>query len=566
MSFRDIKVIEEEETEFMKENCSQLPLNRVEGSYGNVEEYLETHFRLMREDLVTPYRQAVREFRRRKSHNFNCKLLSDIQIYNSVKMVGMRAENAGMEYILKFCSVEGHDYVDWANGKLLMYNSLLCISCDGFETFFWAAVSTRRARDLHVESKIGVRGVDKLEAKFEYGMEYTMFESTSAFFEAYQHVLKVLQRKEMEKVVFLRHLVFLEPEVGVPGYLEAGGGGGTGWDVEGRILAAGDIERATNGWGEELMSPKNKGKDTDWGAGSNGSAGEGMDAGWGAGGNGSAGDDGWGWEGKSKANEGKDKVWGAWGNGNAGDDGWEGLVASATAEPMDTDQDGHSENCAAGGNERANDGLGGELDSVTEGTDMGWGGEAENCVWGNEDTDWDQGQEAILAEGKVPYSGADELPGSLIADIDYSQEAAIRHGLSKKLAIIQGPAGTGKTFVGLFITEKLLASVKVRGPIIVVCYTNRALDQFLEGVYKYESSLVRLGTGSKSQVLQRCSLERFQKKFRIRLPKILGRAKVRLRCIQEEMADKLNFDAKCMYAKSCKFREAHIRILANNLK
>ncbi|XP_057863079.2 uncharacterized protein LOC131071300 [Cryptomeria japonica] len=561
MGFRDIKVIEEEEEEFMKENTSQLPVNKIEGSYGSVEEYLETHFRLIREDLITPYRQAVRELRRRKSCNFNCKSLTDIQIYNSVKMVGMRAENSGMEYVLKFSGIEGHNYVDWANGKLLMYNSLLCISGDEFETFFWAVVSSRRPRDLHVENKIGVRGIDKLEAKFEYGVEYVMFESTSAFFEAYQHVLKVLQRKEMEKLVFLRHLVFVETEVGVPGYLvsSSGSGGGTGWVGEVENLAAGGSEMAANGWGEELMSIKNEGNDTDWAAGSNGTAVQGIDTVWGPWTNGSASDSGWGREETSVINEGTARGWEALINEIAGDDGWEGESASSARELMGTDQDGQSEKQAAGGNVRANDGWGGELDSIiTEGTDTGCGVDAENCVWGNEDADWDHGQEANLAEGNGPHSEP-ELPGFLTADIDDSQEAAIRHGLSKKLAIIQGPAGTGKTFVGLFITEQLLASMKLNGPIIVVCYTNRALDQFLEGIYKYETSLVRLGTGSKSQVLQQCSLERFQRKFRIRLPKILGRAKVRLRCIQEEMTDKLNFHAKCMYAEHVT-RKALVRV------
>lgn len=46
-------------------------------------------------------------------------------------------------------------------------------------------MSTRRVKELHDEGIIGVRSVDGLEVKFERGIEYIMFESTSAFFEAY---------------------------------------------------------------------------------------------------------------------------------------------------------------------------------------------------------------------------------------------------------------------------------------------------------------------------------------------------------------------------------------------
>lgn len=50
--------------------------------------------------------------------------------------------------------------------------------------------------------------------------------------------------------------------------------------------------------------------------------------------------------------------------------------------------------------------------------------------------------------------------------------------------MIQGPPGTGKTFVALRIVEMLLLNRVSNRPILVVCYTNHALDQFLEGEYE----------------------------------------------------------------------------------
>src|SRR5258708_38236068 len=81
---------------------------------------------------------------------------------------------------------------------------------------------------------------------------------------------------------------------------------------------------------------------------------------------------------------------------------------------------------------------------------------------------------------------------------------ALQQELTKQLAIIQGPPGTGKTYCGLKVMRALLDNHQYRRqtPILIVCYTNHALDQFLEGVFQFEENLVRIGGQSKSEVLQ----------------------------------------------------------------
>lgn len=69
-----------------------------------------------------------------------------------------------------------------------------------------------------------------------------------------------------------------------------------------------------------------------------------------------------------------------------------------------------------------------------------------------------------------------------------SQLRAFQLALTKRFAIIQGPPGTGKTYVGLKIARVLLETASLwedeeeRSPILMVSYTNHALDQFLEGL------------------------------------------------------------------------------------
>ncbi|KAG5881480.1 hypothetical protein JTB14_026537 [Gonioctena quinquepunctata] len=104
--------------------------------------------------------------------------------------------------------------------------------------------------------------------------------------------------------------------------------------------------------------------------------------------------------------------------------------------------------------------------------------------------------------------------------LNTSQAKALHGALNQEFVVIQGPPGTGKTFLGLKIVEELLERShlwKWRGPIIVVCFTNHALDQFLEGIIPFTSEIVRLGSQSRSEVLKDYSLynKRSQMRFEV---------------------------------------------------
>lgn len=68
-------------------------------------------------------------------------------------------------------------------------------------------------------------------------------------------------------------------------------------------------------------------------------------------------------------------------------------------------------------------------------------------------------------------------------------------------------SGTGKTYIGLRIVECLLANTS-KWPILIVCYTNHALDQFLEGIRKFckDNELIRIGGKSQCQALEKFNL------------------------------------------------------------
>ncbi|CAG9824164.1 unnamed protein product [Phaedon cochleariae] len=97
-----------------------------------------------------------------------------------------------------------------------------------------------------------------------------------------------------------------------------------------------------------------------------------------------------------------------------------------------------------------------------------------------------------------------------------AQSEAFRAALTKEFAIIQGPPGTGKTFLGLRIAHTLLRNKSVwytKTPILVICYTNHALDQFLEGLLPVTKEVVRVGGQSKNENLNSFNIRNKRRRY-----------------------------------------------------
>ncbi|KAG0380217.1 hypothetical protein BGX24_009554 [Mortierella sp. AD032] len=89
--------------------------------------------------------------------------------------------------------------------------------------------------------------------------------------------------------------------------------------------------------------------------------------------------------------------------------------------------------------------------------------------------------------------------------LDVTQASALVETLSREVALIKGPPGTGKTKIGVDLMRVLLHNKAIMncGPILCICYTNHALDQFLEHLLDQGvTSIVRVGARSKSERLE----------------------------------------------------------------
>ncbi|CAG7834108.1 unnamed protein product [Allacma fusca] len=144
----------------------------------------------------------------------------------------------------------------------------------------------------------------------------------------------------------------------------------------------------------------------------------------------------------------------------------------------------------------------------------------------------------------------EDWPTAAQLGMDEPQYLAFRSAITQELSIIQGPPGTGKTYIGLQIMKLLLANPSVtwskpagdntvlpnididldfeeedtslyESPILVVCYTNHALDQFLEGIISIMHSLnidprgnlIRVGGMSKVEVVQQYNIREINKYY-----------------------------------------------------
>ena len=115
-----------------------------------------------------------------------------------------------------------------------------------------------------------------------------------------------------------------------------------------------------------------------------------------------------------------------------------------------------------------------------------------------------------------------ELSSSNGLRLNESQLKAIKSVFEQRISLVQGPPGTGKSYVGKLIMQLLLSNRHLwggrqgpqegqQGPILLVCYTNRALDSFLEDMLNVTNKIIRIGGRSKSDALDIYNLQSVKK-------------------------------------------------------
>lgn len=212
----------EEELLTSSKQSHTLPVNLVGKRYGSILAYLETHFQLLREDFLESLRSGIQSYARQvqSSAHHRAIRLDDVRAYRNVTLAGLRCGSLGMESRISFDVQNATGISTDNNSKALMFGSLVCFSDDEFRSVKGCATISNREDSEVAKGMIDVRSLERADGLLlEAGKVYVMVESTSAYYEAYSHVLKCLQREEMEQLAFSRNIIDLEPQVNAPNYL-----------------------------------------------------------------------------------------------------------------------------------------------------------------------------------------------------------------------------------------------------------------------------------------------------------------------------------------------------------
>uniref|UniRef100_A0A4W6EBA4 Zinc finger NFX1-type containing 1 n=1 Tax=Lates calcarifer TaxID=8187 RepID=A0A4W6EBA4_LATCA len=222
--FRTIPIYPTPE-EFQQEHRPFLRPNLTSQRYTNTHLYLDTHFRLLREDFVRPLREGIQQLRRNQmaigssDQPLKTKRFDDIRVYFDAQLMVPKCTHAGLAYIVQF-DIQPLKFVRWQNSKRLIYGSLVCLSCDNFESFLYATVSDRNPGDLQkglVQIIFSEESRVKL-ARIQKDQLFLMVETT-AYFEAYRYVLEGLRDQEEDELPFQRYIVECSTDVRPPAYL-----------------------------------------------------------------------------------------------------------------------------------------------------------------------------------------------------------------------------------------------------------------------------------------------------------------------------------------------------------
>lgn len=200
----------------------EIPVNKVHAPWESKEEYLRDHYLLLREDAISPLRNAVAEVRK-IPHMSEKDSIEDTAIYNKVFIVGFTFANAGIAARISFSIERVGKKILWEQSKRLLSGTIIALTTkeDKFRSICIVAVVAARplARLEQTPPEIDIFFAAPEEIEIDPQQEWLMVECRNGFFEAYRYTLKSLQRLSKESSPMMEHVVSLSPEIEPPEYV-----------------------------------------------------------------------------------------------------------------------------------------------------------------------------------------------------------------------------------------------------------------------------------------------------------------------------------------------------------
>ncbi|MCJ1436993.1 hypothetical protein MMC27_006376 [Xylographa pallens] len=216
-----------------------VPVNKVDGPWSSKQEYLQSHYELLREDGVASLREAVEEIRAKpelmeKDSQEHAAIyenvgwlslhplfaLTDSKVYIS----GVTFAQRGIAMRVEFSLRRAGKMIRWEQSKRLTSGTLVALTpaTDMFATVCKVAVVA--ARPLvglqQVPPSIDIYFNSSEELEIDPQKKWLMVEARSGFFEAQRHTLRALQRMSCESFPLVEHIVDLEGQIPAPNYIQ----------------------------------------------------------------------------------------------------------------------------------------------------------------------------------------------------------------------------------------------------------------------------------------------------------------------------------------------------------
>ncbi|KAF2663224.1 P-loop containing nucleoside triphosphate hydrolase protein [Microthyrium microscopicum] len=173
--------------------------NRPAGPFDSREDYLKTHYTLLREEAVNPLREGAVAIRHRHEANediFETDDMRNLGVYTHVHVRGLTLTNQGVAVEVSFSTKSCQKKIQWAMSSRLCTGSMVALSLDHFQKH--CIVATVAARDIEklIESppRIDLYFANAMDLEIDPTLEFTMIEERTAFLEAQRHTMLAFQR------------------------------------------------------------------------------------------------------------------------------------------------------------------------------------------------------------------------------------------------------------------------------------------------------------------------------------------------------------------------------------
>lgn len=180
----------------------EIPVNRVHAPWDSKEMYLEHHYRLLREDAISPLRDAVAEVRV-APYMYEADSVEDAAIYDKVFIVGFTLANTGIAARIAFSMERVRKRIIWEQSKRLAAGTIVALTTkeDHFRKIcLVAVVAARTLAGLELNPpEIDVFFATPDEIELDPQQEWLMVESRNGFFESHRHILTALQKMSKER-------------------------------------------------------------------------------------------------------------------------------------------------------------------------------------------------------------------------------------------------------------------------------------------------------------------------------------------------------------------------------